>query len=648
MKLFEPITIRKTIFKNRILMSGMGTGLGIRNENSRRHYEERARGGAGAIVFAGMLPDALTDDNFAQQFYQWVGAPVQKFGTKIGPQLWYGNQYPSFLGKGFLPEYIAPSAGYPAGAKPMLNFFNDTQCYCRELKIAEIKNVIRTYVKAAVKTKEIGFDFVEMHGCHGHNLPHQFFSPLDNRRMDAYGGNLQGRMRFNLELAQSIRDAIGAEFPFFWRLCAEEGLPGGYTLEECVTLCKELKRVGVDVIDVSFGHEAIDETTPIAPFAPCPLEDIPEASFVSYAEIIKRQVQIPVIGVGRIHTSELAESLLAEGKVDFVAVGRQFLADPHWPNKVKEGRANEIVPCLNCNTCVYTYLEGHSIKCAVNATLGKESDLVLKTAKKSKKVLIIGGGPAGMEAARQAALRGHKVVLYEKEQKLGGQLLIACVPPHKKLIEKYRNFMECELARLGVGVIYNTEISMSTIKKIVSRQLPNSVILAAGASAIRPSGIHGIDNKKVVEAEKVLAGQKIPGGNIIIIGGGQVGCEVAELLAGDDKKITIIEMMDKMLPAMLHRPKHYLLYKLAAKDVVMHTSTICNSIEESGIWVTRHGRKYKILADSVVLATGYKSNTILETFLREQFSDLQVIGDCISPRVIADAVYEGWQAAARL
>ena len=648
MKLFEPITIRKTVFKNRILMAGMGTGLGIRNENSRRHYEERARGGAGAIVFAGMLPDALTDDKFAQQFYEWVGAPVQKFGTKIGPELWYGNQYPSFWGKGIMPEYVAPSPGFPAGAKAMLSFFNDTQCYCRELTIVEIKDVIKTYVAAAVKTKEIGFDFVEMHGCHGHNLAHQFFSPLDNRRTDEYGGDIHGRMRFDLEIARGIREAIGDDFPFFWRLCAEEGLPGGYTLEECVTFCKELENAGVDVIDVSFGHEGIDETAPIAPMAPCPLEDMPVATFVPYAEIIKRNVKIPVIGVGRINTPELAESVLAEGKVDFVAVGRQFLADPHWPNKVKEGRTNEVLPCLSCNTCLYTYLEGHSIRCAVNATLGKEHDLVLEKATKSKKVMIIGGGPAGMEAARQATLRGHKVVLYEKGHKLGGQLIVGCAPPHKSLIEKYRKFQENELNRLGVAIIYNTDITPSKFKEVVAEQSPDAMILAAGASPVRPLGIKGIDDKKVVNAEDILAGQKVAGHDIVIIGGGQVGCEVALLLAGENRKITIIEMMDKMLPAMLYRPRHYMLYKLAEKSVVMHTSTACDSVDESGISINRRGRKYKIPADCVVLATGYKSNKVLEAFLREKFSDVQVIGDCISPRVIADAVYEGWQAAAKL
>ena len=191
MKLFEPIKIRNTVFKNRIVMSPMGTGFGIRNDNASRYYEERARGGAGTIVFAGMLPNALVNDKFARDFYNWIGLPVQKYGAKIGPQLWYGNQYPSFLGKGVLPEYVAPSAGYPLGAKPMFSFFVDTQCYCRELTVAEIKDIIKTYVAAAVKTKEIGFDFVEMHGCHGHNLAHQFFSPLDNRRTDEYGGRFR-------------------------------------------------------------------------------------------------------------------------------------------------------------------------------------------------------------------------------------------------------------------------------------------------------------------------------------------------------------------------------------------------------------------------------------------------------------------------
>ena len=309
MKLFEPLTIRGMTLRNRIVMAPMGTNFSLVRGVSRAFYEERARGGVGAIVVGGVLVDALATDKFAGDFYEWIAKPVQAQGAKIGPQLFYGNLYPSNWGLGVIQEWVAPSPGTPPGAKAMLSLLRETQCYCRELTIAEIEDIISRYAAAAKKAKEVGLDFVEMHACHGHNQPHQFFSPIDNRRTDRYGGDLKGRMRFSIEAAQRIREAVGDNYPFFWRLCAEEGLPGGYTLEECLELCAELEKAGVDVIDVSFGHEASYEPAPIASFTPSPGEEQPPATFVPFAEKIKQKVRIPVIGVGRIHTPELAEEV---------------------------------------------------------------------------------------------------------------------------------------------------------------------------------------------------------------------------------------------------------------------------------------------------------------------------------------------------
>lgn len=644
MKLFEPIKVCGMTIKNRIIMPGMGTNLGIRNETARGYYEARARGGVGAIVIAGIMPDAMIDKNFAKEFYRWIGEPIQKYDVKVGPQLWFGNQYPGFWKEGVLPDYIAPSPGFPPGAKAMQYFYQDTHCYCREISKEEINDIIDRFVSAAIAAKEVGFDFVELHACHGHNLPHQFFSPIDNRRTDEYGGDLEGRMRFCLELARAIKKAIGEDYPFLWRLSAEEGLRYGYTIEESITLAAELENAGVDIIDVSFGHEAIDEAAPSAPFSPCPGEESPVATFIPLAEAIKRHVSLPVVGVGRMHDPELAEQALNENKVDIIAIGRQLLADPYWPNKVKMGQDDEIVPCLYCNQCLYNIELGRPIECSVNAALGRENLLHFKPTPRSKKILVIGGGPAGMEAARRAASRGHKVVLYEKGYKLGGQLLIAGTAPYKSRIETYRKFMENELSRLGVSIRYGFEVNRETVIK----ESPEAIVLATGSLPSKQN-ITGEDKPNVVLAEDILLNKVAPGKTVVIIGGGRVGCETAEYLADKNHKVIIIEIKNEILPSFNDRLRNYLQYRLTSKGVSINTGIHCECITEYGVDVVgRSGRKIRIKADHIVFATGAKANNSLEHILHNLVKELYIAGDCIKPRDISSAVLEGAIAGTKI
>lgn len=639
MKLFEPITINGMTVKNRIVMPGMGVGFGIRNSRAQAYYEERAKGGVGLMVVAGIMPDALADDQFARGFHEWIAKPVQKYGTKIGPQLWYGNQYPSFWKGGIIPDYVAPSAGSPPGARMMLSFFQDTQCYCRELTIAEIKDIISRYVAASVKAKEVGFDFIEMHGCHGHILPHQFFSPVDNRRKDEYGGSLVNRMRFSIELAKAIRKGIGKNYPFLWRLCAEENLPGGYTFEECTQLCIELEKAGVDTIDVSWGHEHVDETAPVASYAVCPGEERPAATFVPHAETIKKKLKIPVIGVGRIHTPALAEEILQGGRVDMVAVGRQLLADPEWPNKAMENRLDDIKPCILCNHCIRSLDEG-PVSCSINPRMGKEEQTKIVPAAVRKSVLVIGGGPAGMEAARIAAMRGHKVTLYEKSNNLGGQLTLASKPPLKRQLGLLAQYYQNQLGKLGVTVKINEEAAEKNITKVK----PDAVILAAGSSPTKPE-IPGINGKNVVTFDSILTGTTGAGENVLVIGGGQVGCETAEFLVEQGKKVTIVEMLDSMAANIAPRMKQYLLFRLGARGVKMLTGAKCENINDDGATIiNRAGRKLIIKADTIVIATGSSPNNRLSQILQTRKIPVITVGDCVSPRRIINAIEEGAKA----
>jgi len=520
----------------------------------------------------------------------------------------------------------------------------EAQAYCRELTVIEIKDIVSRYAAAAKKAKEVGFDFVEMHGCHGHNLPHQFFSPIDNRRSDGYGGDLAGRMRFSLEVAKAIRAAVGEDYPFFWRLCAEEALPGGYTLEECTSLCVELEKVGVDVIDVSFGHEANYEPVPMGHSSPIPGEERPPATFVPLAAAIKRRLNIPVIGVGRMQSLEVAEEALSQGKVDLIALARELLADPLWPQKMKAGKQDDVTPCIYCNHCIDTMEKTEPIRCTVNAVTGREDEWAITPAKGVKKVLVVGGGPAGMEAARVAALRGHQVTLFEKGQALGGQLLLACKPPRKGRIKEFMDYLAGQMAKQGVLVNLGKEVTSELVTEI----RPDALVLATGVDTIIPD-IPGVNSSKVVKAEDVLSGRVQVGPRVAVIGGGEVGCEVAELLAEKGKKVTVVELLDKMAAKLSPNGRHFLLYSLAKRGVVMVTGARINQITEEGLTITsRRGKQQAVPADHIVLAVGSRPNAVLAGEVKGKVESIYLIGDCVEPRRIADAIEEGFRVGLQL
>ena len=366
MKLFEPITIRGMEIRNRIVMAPMGTTFGFRNKRARAFYAERARGGVGAITVA-LLPVDLFED---QDFVQGLGASlidaIHEHGVKVGSQIWHGNKYPY---SGENAELVAPSPGMPLWEKDVERVWYDGALgQCRELTIAEIEDIIAKFANAAARAKDAGFDFVEVHGCHGHSLAHQFFSPLGNRRRDRYGKDLAGRMRFNIEMAHAIRQAIGEDYPFFWRLSASEGPPGGITLSDAVELSKQLVKAGVDVIDVSFGAGIHDDAARVT-------KKQRMGTFAHLAEAVRQQIKAPVIAVGRINSHKVAEAILAKGQADMVAIGRQLLCDPFWPRKVREGRAREIVACDSCSECVDLAVAGEPMRCKKNGRLGREWEL---------------------------------------------------------------------------------------------------------------------------------------------------------------------------------------------------------------------------------------------------------------------------------
>lgn len=377
MKLFEPITIRGMTLKNRLVMAPMDVGMGLRSPKARAYYGERARGGVGAIVTAAVPVDFFSSDEAwgkaggLDSFIQGVRALTDELhgaGVKVGAQLWHGNRYPAYLGVRRSGERVAPSARVGKAERweevgPM-----------QELTLAQIQDIIKKFGLAAAGAKAAGYDFVELHGAHGYLLV-QFFSPMFNQRTDHYGGGLAGRMNFGLECVASVRQAVGANYPVFYRLGAWEARPGGVTLEESVPFARALAQAGVDCLDISVAQGISNAETPEECSPASPLKKSRMGTFAGLAAAIKKEVTVPVIAVGRINSQKVAEQILNQGQADLIAQGRQLIADPYWPQKVAEGRFKEIVACDSCNKECFGIQRGQAFGCHLNPRAGKESEV---------------------------------------------------------------------------------------------------------------------------------------------------------------------------------------------------------------------------------------------------------------------------------
>jgi len=480
-KLFEPIEIRGMTLKNRVIMAPMEIGVGISGQRGRTFYEERAKGGVGAILCAAIPVDLLVLDEtwdrpggvagYTERLHLLTEA-AHKHNVKIGVELQHLNRL--YMGTQFLTsDSVGPSTG------PRMPDAYDPATTVRELTTKEIEFIIDKFARAAARVKEAGMDFVELHNAHFY-LVCQFFSPRTNRRTDKYGGDLRGRMQFAIECVTAMRAAVGDDYPIFCRFGADTGGWTKITLEDSIKFAVELEKSGVDVLDVSSAKPV--EGGPVAGGF-IPGSNHPPGTFVHLAEAIKQHVHIPVSAVGRIHSFELAEAILTQGKSDLVSIGRQLIADPHWPEKVAKGEFDDIAPCLSCNRCLDSAVfEAGELQCSVNPSATREAECQIKPAETPKKVLVVGGGPAGMEAATVAALRGHKVTLSERKSKLGGQMFFAAMPPYTKEINNLRNYLARQVAKAGVQVKLGDHVTPESILK----SKPDVVIIATGASSIIP------------------------------------------------------------------------------------------------------------------------------------------------------------------
>ena len=407
-------------------------------------------------------------------------------------------------------------------------------------------------------------------------------------------------------------------------------MPGGITVDDSTQFAVELEKAGVDVFDVSIG--GIVETGPSI----MPGPEYPEGVFVHLAEAIKQRVKVPVIAVGRFKTPQFAEEVLAQGKADMVAIGRQLIADPYWTEKAATGRTEDIIPCISCSSCDEPIWTGLNLRCSVNALTGREAELTIEPASKPKKVMVVGGGPGGMEAARVAALRGHEVTLYERQSELGGQLVPAVVPPHKEELGKLNRYLACQLEKSTVQVKLGVEVT----PELVEKEKPDTVILATGSTQLAPE-IPGMSGNKVATATDVLLGRVDVGEKVVVIGGGLVGCETALYLAQKVKKLTIVEILKSVMPDdARNRPRSLKLLAEANVDILTRTKVL--EVTDEGVVIAdKDGKRSTFETDTIVLAAGATPDDQLARAIEGKVGEIHLAGDCAQSRRIIDAISDG-------
>lgn len=658
--LFESINIGRLPLKNRILLPAMHLNM-CRNfsvtDQLLDFYAERAKGGAGLICVGYATVDELSglpgnigahDDRFLPGLSR-LAETIKAGGAAACVQLNHAGRYNhSFFLGGKKP--VAPSA-VPCRM---------TKETPRELEEAEIVQIIQRFADAAGRVKQSGFDAVELLAGTGY-LISEFLSPLTNQRQDAYGGSLENRMRFGLEVLKAIRQIIGEDFPLLVRLNGNDFMPGGIGRDELQQFAVQLVAAGADALNINVGwHEAQ---------IPQIVTKVPRGVYAYLARAIRQQVPVPVIASHRINDPAIARQLLNEGFCDLVAMGRALIADPQLPNKAQSGREQQIIHCVACaQGCFDNLFKMKAVECLCNPRAGHEAETAVIPATKSQQVLVVGGGAAGMSAAIAAAEQGHSVTLCERSGQLGGQLLLAGAPPGRAEFTVLAKDLIQQLTSLKIKTMLNVEVDGPLLQQLK----PERLILATGGQPIEPP-IPGVELPHVVQAWELLAGTVAAGQQVAIIGGGAVGVETALQLAeqgtlsGDELKfllvhraetpeelyrlatcgsrqITLIEMIDKLGSNFGRSTRWGMLQDLHSAAVETRTQAKVLEITHTGVRIEQNGQQSEIAADTVVLAVGTAACNPLQKIAAELQIPCQLIGDAQKSAMVFDAIHQGFAA----
>lgn len=676
-RLNEPGRIGRVKTKNRMVKPAQSLGFstedGYVSDTSLAHYEVIAQSGVGLLI----VESAGVDFPAGHLPLGWLLINDDKFIARLGEltKLIHSHGVPTFLqlihwgpSQMVVPGVQARSSSTMGISELPRKTYGPTL----GLTIAEIEGIVEKFAEAAKRAEKAGFDGVEVHGAHGY-LINSFLSGAWNKREDRYGGSLENRARLAGEIIRAIKARVGKEFPVGIRVNgAEYGVKGGLTPNESQALCRMIQESGADHIHVSafgFGlyNRVVNPEQLFYPEAPKPLGEGLDGSrkgagaLTLLASGIKRAVSIPVIAVGRLDPI-LAEEVLRQGRADFIAMGRCLLADPQAPRKVMEGRVEDIAPCTGCIMCIDSHVQGKPVVCRINALLGREREYALRPAEQKKKVMVVGGGPSGMEAARASALRGHEVILYERAHRLGGALSLVGLVKGLEVedLVALTRYFQTQLRKLGVEVRLGVEVDEGLIR----RMNPDAVILATGGTAVTPE-IPGINRPIVADQSwlhrtvkpylrifgprvlRWLTNFYLPlGKRVVIIGGGIQGIELAEFLVKRGRKVTVTETSDALGAELAGYTKERLLAWLAERGCALMSGVRYEEITDKGLaLVTKEGKKQFIEADTILPALRLRPNADFFESLKGKFQEVYLIGDAREPHLILEAVHEGFKTA---